>query len=295
MSSKTGFLDPGLPRKSKLINEAVKDSRGPLWPSVVEVSESGTCNRSCSFCPRSDPLYPDEKKFVTNSLILKLVKELSEIDYSGIFAFSGFCEPLLDKNIYSLIQQVRERIPSAHIELTTNGDPLNRRRLERLFESGLDLLLISAYDGPEQVSYFREMGAQAGLDESALLVRPRFLSADEDFGITLSNRGGMMDVADHAIPSLREPLMKKCNYPFYSFFMDFNGDVLLCPHDWGRKMIIGNMYRQTLSEIWLGEVMDQVREKMINKNRRFSPCDVCDVDGELMGNPHVEYWESCRK
>ena len=139
------------------------------------------------------------------------------------------------------------------------------------------------------------MGIKAGIDESALLIRPRFLSADDDFGISLSNRGGMMEVAEHAIPSLREPLSKKCNYPFYSFFMDFNGDVLLCPHDWGRRMIIGNLNHQTVEEIWLGRAMDQVRGKMINKNRRFSPCNVCDVDGELMGNRHVEYWKKTRQ
>ena len=23
--------------------------------------------------------------------------------------------------------------------------------------------------------------------------------------------------------------------------MDYNGDVLMCPHDWGKKIILGNM------------------------------------------------------
>ena len=33
-------------------------------PSVVEISESGTCNRKCAFCPRSAPGFPDVKQFI---------------------------------------------------------------------------------------------------------------------------------------------------------------------------------------------------------------------------------------
>ena len=88
----------------------------------------GTCNRKCSFCPRSAPDYKDVKEFISTRLIEKIAKELSEYSYEGIILFSGFVEPLLDKNIYNLINILRTSLPKARIEMVTNGDVLNKER-----------------------------------------------------------------------------------------------------------------------------------------------------------------------
>ena len=47
------FLDPNLKNKSKTVEEKIqlfefKGKKLPL-PTEIEISESGTCNRSCSF------------------------------------------------------------------------------------------------------------------------------------------------------------------------------------------------------------------------------------------------------
>ena len=41
----------------------------------------------------------------------------------------------------------RRYLPKSNIEMVTNGDPLNLKRLKMLFENGLNKILISAYDG----------------------------------------------------------------------------------------------------------------------------------------------------
>ena len=51
----------------------------------------------------------------------------------------------------------RDFLPNSNIELVTNGDPLNFERLKRLFESGLNKLLISVYDGAEDVVKFENL------------------------------------------------------------------------------------------------------------------------------------------
>ena len=60
--------------------------------------------------------------------------------------FSGFVEPLLDKKIYNHISLIKN-MSLIRIEIVTNGDPLNKDRLIKLFKSGLDKILISVYDG----------------------------------------------------------------------------------------------------------------------------------------------------
>jgi radical SAM protein with 4Fe4S-binding SPASM domain len=285
------YQDPGIPRKKALINKTISLYKDIVLPSVVEINESEICNRSCSFCPKSDPSYPNKKIFISSALVHKLSSELSVLAYEGIFVFSGFCEPLLDVNIYNLIDIASKNLPNAKIELVTNGDPLNLKNMIKLFDSGLTTLIVSAYDGPEQLEYFKKMAIKAGVSEERVFIRPRYLPEDQDFGITLNNRSGMMSGADYKIDTLLEPLEKRCNYPFYSFFMDHNGDVLLCSHDWGKKMIVGNMNESSFSEIWDGQKINHARNRLINKNRCFSPCNLCDVNGTIMGNEHVKIWK----
>ena len=82
----------------------------------------------CSFCPRSAKDFVDKKEFISQDLIEKLSNELKEYNYKGIFLFSGFVEPLLDKNIFNLISVVKDRLHEAKIEIVTNGDVLNENR-----------------------------------------------------------------------------------------------------------------------------------------------------------------------
>ena len=285
------FIDPLIPRKKKISSNLFLDSGGYPLPSVVEISESGTCNRVCSFCPRSAKDFIDKKEFISQDLIEKLSNELKENNYKGIFLFSGFVEPLLDKNIFNLISVVKDRLPEAKIEIVTNGDVLNEDRAKKLFQSGLSTLLISIYDGKKEADNMEQMLIKAKIPQEKFKIRHRYLTENEDFGITLSNRSGMMENAEYKIPSLKEPLKKPCYYPHYTFFMDYTGEVLVCSHDWGKKLVVGNMKNQKFIDIWLGKKFNFERKKLLNSDRNFSPCNKCDVDGEFMGKVHADKWD----
>ena len=61
------FYDPQIDIKKKLVDrklQFIKNTNIPL-PSEVEISESGMCNRKCSFCPRSDPKYDHVNEFIS--------------------------------------------------------------------------------------------------------------------------------------------------------------------------------------------------------------------------------------
>tara|TARA_B100001057_G_scaffold500966_1_gene619314 strand:- start:494 stop:1375 length:882 start_codon:yes stop_codon:yes gene_type:complete len=291
---KKKFLDPNLKNKSKTVEEKIqifnyKNTSYPL-PTEIEISESGVCNRKCSFCPRSDPSFIEKKEFISNGLHKKLCEELKELNYQGTIRYSGFVEPLLDKNIFNLIQMARHYAPESNLELVTNGDVLNEERLKKLFEKGLNKILISAYDDKETADKLEKLCKDSNLNEKQFIVRHRYLSEDNDFGITLSNRSGLMENAEFKIKSLKEPLKKPCYIPSYTFFLDYQGDVLMCPHDWGKKIILGNLNNERLLDIWFSKKFFSIR-KMLNKsNRNFAPCNVCDVDGTLMGEKNSVYF-----
>ena len=70
MKKVINYFDKNINRKSKIVDSSLQYLKGteiPL-PSLVEISDSGTCNRLCSFCPRSDPDYKDIKEFISEEL-----------------------------------------------------------------------------------------------------------------------------------------------------------------------------------------------------------------------------------
>ena len=288
------YVDPNIKRKSKILNSTLRyanNTKIPL-PSLVEISDSGTCNRKCSFCPRSDPEYEDKKEFIDEELNLSLCKQLSKFNYKGIFAYSGFNEPLLNKKIYTNLKNARKYLPECRIEIVTNGDVLNKERLIKLFDSGLSLIHISVYDGIEDVIKFEKLCNSIGLNKNQFLIRHRYLPPEKDFGITLSNRSGMLKNAEFKIAPLKNSLKKPCFYPSYTFFMDYNGDVLMCSHDWGKKNILGNLNKSSFVEIWNSHVSKMSRQSLTAGNRNFQPCNVCDVSGNLIGELHASAWKN---
>ena len=50
----------------------------------------------------------------------------------------------------------------------------------------------------------------------------------------------MVKMSENKIAATKVALKDPCYYPSYTFFLDYNGDVLMCPHDWGKKRILGN-------------------------------------------------------
>ena len=291
---KKKFLDPNLKNKSKTVEDKIQlfsfNGQNLPLPTEIEISESGTCNRSCSFCSRSAANFVDKKEFITNDLHEKLCVELKELNYKGTIRYSGFVEPMLDKNIYNLISMVRDYLPESNIEMVTNGDPLNLKRLKKLFDHGLNKILISSYDGKEETEKLEDLCIQANLNEKQYMVRHRYYSEEQDFGITLSNRSGLMADAKFKIDALKEPLKKPCYIPSYTFFLDYQGDVLMCPHDWGKKVVLGDLNKEKLKDIWFSKKFMGIRKILNKSNRNFKPCNVCDVEGTFMGEKNSSYF-----
>ena len=287
------YFDPSINRKKNIVTKSLKELEsniGPL-PAIIEISESGMCNRKCSFCPRSDPDYNHVNEFISFLLIEKLASELNQLDFKNRILFSGFVEPLLDKKLNEKIKLLKNYLPKSKIEINTNGDVLNKNRLIKLFENGLDVLLISVYDSKEDADKFEKLCIDSGLNQNQFVIRHRYYTEEKDFGITLSNRAGMMNNADFSIKSLNEPLNSPCYYPSYTFFLDYQGDVLMCPHDWGKKLILGNLNEKSFSEIWYSKKAIMIRKKLNSGDRKIKPCDVCDVKGTYIGKEYAESWE----
>ena len=132
------------------------------------------------------------------------------------------------------------------------------------------------------------------MKQDQYIVRDRSLPEDQDFGITLSNRAGMMENAEYQIPKTPSPLDNPCYIPSYTLFFDYLGDVLMCPHDWGKKIILGNLNNEKFLDIWFSSKFMKIRENLNNSKRNFKPCNVCDVEGTFMGKKNSEFFNQVK-
>ena len=46
--------------------------------------------------------------------------------------------------------------------------------------------------------------------------------------------------------------------------------------------------------IWLSDNAKRSRSNLANSNREFSPCNVCDVKGSLIGESHAKAWQNLK-
>lgn len=288
--------DTSVHRKRRLLEKGLQYLGSKPIFSLIEINLLGRCNRSCSFCPVSKPDFYDKidknAKFLLSDY-MKLLQELVEIKYRGLIVYSGLSEPLLFNEIDTFISETKKALPLARVEIITNGDTISIKLMKSLFDSGLDTLQISLYDGPEQFTKFAEMGSEIGLSSDQLLLRRRYYN-NIDYGLNISSRGGIIDSSQyrdkHENEAIQLPLKKVCYYPFYMVKINYNGTATMCSHDWDERLILGNIKSQTILEIWNSEAGGIAKQSLSENNRAFSPCDKCDVSGDTMGRTHYMAW-----
>ena len=128
-----------------------------LGLSTVEVNPTELCNRTCSFCPRSDPaVYPNQNLNMTVETATKLSEQLYDSNFTGDIHITGFGEPTLNPNILDIINAFSKNF---FTEMITNGDRLTSGKLkhEQLTNKGLNSLIVDCYDGPEQTENIKNL------------------------------------------------------------------------------------------------------------------------------------------
>ncbi|MBM80780.1 MAG: hypothetical protein CMJ78_09320 [Planctomycetaceae bacterium] len=265
--------------------ERIGNGNDPMNSLIsVEMNITELCNRVCVFCPRADPeIYPNQNLMMAPAIAEKVGGDLASFDYKGRVSFSGFGEPLLNKGFSDLLQIFRSQLPQTPLETNTNGDLLTESVIHSLFEAGLTGLYVNMYDGPEQEPALVELLHRAGLSEKQYKLRPHWIGPEEDFGLVLNNRSGVLQNADIGVVPLDEPLPLRCHYPFYKMLVDWDGRVLFCSNDWGRDIVVGSVTESHIKEIWLSDEMREIRRRLARADRSVSPCNTCNVKGTLHG------------
>ena len=275
-------------RKSEIIDEVHYENGFPLF-SWIDINPTELCNMTCDFCPRSDPgLYPNQDLHMSSFLIDKIAAELKEIEYKGAVTLSGYGEPLLHPDIAKIPAQFDNNI---QLEMVTNGRTLTPDLISELISNGLNYFVVSMYEGEFQREKFVKMFEDAKVDDSHYILRDRWHKEEEDFGLKLTNRAGVTDAGRQKEIDAEA----KCFYTHYSMTIDWNGDVLLCVQDWNKRVKFGNLYSQSLQEVWSSKKLMKYRKLLGRGQRKLSPCNKCNANGCVHGFNHVDAFSALEK
>lgn len=272
-------------RRTVIVDDQLVHHKGIPIPSWIELSLIDVCNRKCVFCPKSDPaVAPDTHQKMNMRLIEKLTEELKEINYKGSVVLCGYGEPMLHKDIYKISRKLAE---AAFVEIVTNGDPLSKDKIKKLYDANVNKVLISLYDGPEQIKKFQDMANAAQVPEDFVIQRHRWFTEKEDYGLKLTNRTGTIKIGNQ--DSVNN--FSYCYYPSYSVLIDWNGDVFLCSQDWQRRRTMGNIMLENFFDIWKDNTISKYRKNLLEGKRCNSPCTECNAEGTVLGSKHAEAWK----
>ena len=225
----------------------------------VSLEISTYCNRKCHYCPNKD--YETPKNFMSWDIFKSAIAQLKDIKYTGIFQYHLFNEPLFDERLTDFVRYTSTNLPKVTRVLISNGDLLNIEKAKELSEAGVDKFVVTVHDANPERNLERLKPVKEFLKE-----KMRLQTSNE---LYLTNRGGLIDIEDEK----RKADYKKCPY-IRTLTIGYNGDVILCCHDYFRKYVMGNVMEKSILEIW--NSYHNLRKQLLKYNNPELPiCKIC--------------------
>ena len=209
---------------------------------IYQMETTNVCNAKCSYCPHE--VMTREKGFISLETVQKVIDNCLKENQNYI-ALHHMGEPLLHKDIFTICKMFSDN----HIqtEFSSNGLILNYKKLQKLEDSGLNLLRIAMdymYEEKQENIYncFEEFFKQKhNIKIYIHTVEGRDLSNFEKFPITVMNKP-----KDNWAGQVKgESSLSKgneCYFLNYNYGVClWNGDIVNCCLDANAKDVIGNI------------------------------------------------------
>lgn len=282
-------------------------------PLSVLIDPANACNFKCVFCATGDDArlaaIGRPKGLLRPELFAKIVDDLAAFPQSvkSVHLYKDG-EPLLNKHLPAMVRQLKVRSVARWVEITTNGSLLTPERADALIDAGLDGIRISVY-GTSDAEYrrtTRTFGAYATVLDNVRYLHRRKIERNAalhihckiiDSGLDAGRRQSFFDdfapLADSVYGHARHdevaaqagtvsgseggvPGRRVCSEPFIKLAINVDGAVSACCADWSMSLIVGDVTRQSLVEIWNGAPLHALRRTHLAGRRHMIPaCRDC--------------------
>lgn len=255
----------------KIIREKVEElyKEVPLFDHI-EIETINRCNGVCSFCPVNTMADPREKKVMSEELFEKITDELSELGYRGRIALFSNNEPLLDERIVELYRRCRNKLPKAWLHMFTNGTLLTLEKFMELIPL-LNELVIDNYNRKLELIPNSKIIAEYCQKHEELKKKVTIVVRRPDE--ILSSRGGDAPNRRNMVSHADET----CILPFRQMIVRPDGKVSLCCNDPLGKNTMGDLTKESLTDVWYGPRFQRVRQAVHMGRAKWEHCMYCDM------------------
>lgn len=248
-------------------------------------------------------------------LFTKIIDDLKDFDEPiRVLRLYKEGEPLLNPAFADMVKYAWKSKLVRKIDTTTNGALLNPTLNRKIIEAGLGQINISVNGvNSEQIYYYtktrvdfdqyianiKDLYENRGDCEISVKAIKENLSEEEQkrffniFG-NISNRVALENLSpawpdftfDKSIKMNfvsgnygQEIIERKvCPYIFYIMVVNSSGKASTCVGDWPNKLIVGDLKKQTVKEVWQGPLLTQHRIAHLEGHRKDNAfCGACQV------------------
>jgi radical SAM protein with 4Fe4S-binding SPASM domain len=282
-------------------------------PRIYQIETTSRCNLACPFCPRTTDLLKNNVRDLNATMSLKnFTMVLDKMPWVKSLELFHFGEPFMHKDFENYVQACTER--GIYTVVASNLLPATPEKIDKVFDAGLNFLVMDVDSlDPEKYASMRVNGRLRILQDRVkyILAHPKRpytvaqtikIDGVDEYTEDEFKRwtGGLMpdEIRYKFLDSFRgEVAVEKemlgpediCREPFYGFTIHVNGNVVVCDRDWAGENIMGNIFEQTVSEIWYGEKYQKFRKQMLS-NEKPDMCKKCP-EGKLFNarsQPHIQ-------
>jgi len=281
-------------------------------PREVWVEPTNFCNLRCVMCPQGKGL-KTPRGHMDMALYTRIIDDLARLKVQRVNLFMGG-ESLLHKDAVGMISMARERkIP---VRLHTNATLLTEELSDKILESGGLEEVSFSFDGEDKdryerirvnakfdktlknILYFLEAKKRRGLkaprtliqvikerttDNAPPVVSEEFkaifagLGVDKFHPICFHNFGGTLDAKGDVKYEMARGAYKPCRHPWKGMSIAWDGEVVGCCVDMEKKLVLGDLKRQSVMEVWNGEPLQAFRKALAEERyREIELCKDCD-------------------
>lgn len=267
-------------------------------PNVVQIEFVQGCNRRCTFCGTRG--FSDELKYITPEVLQKQCKLIEESGYKPRILLSGHGENTLHPQFYELVKLMRQEMPTAWIQMMTNGQSLREdvRHLGKMFLAGLNDVTVDEYkDSRFDMADFlpvieslkrkhnidvdtQVMGKGVPLYASKTSANRRFMIVPpidlDEFTMSrvLTNHCGA------GMPPTKRRKNVVCTKIFRELSFRWDGSVAICCQDFRGQYRVANVMDadiDTFDALWRHDRLESARRILYHDKRVFFPCNICDT------------------
>jgi len=274
------------------------------FPSQIVVDTTERCNLACIHCPHADLTAKGVlgNVFLDVALHNKMIDEVA-VDGRGIcryLRYTGQGETMMHPRIFEMLGYAVDRAGTA-INVTTNGTLLGETQARRLLDAGVHVVDISI-DALSDATYalvrrngklektrgnvlrlleFKQRGGYGTRVVVSFVEQPQNREEAEAFERFWRDAGADYVVIrrQHSAGGTKKELVSApllrypCLYPWERITLGPNGLLHYCPQDWVHGSEIADFRTTTIKAVWLGEVMQMLREAHLRNE--FGNHDFC--------------------